>query len=144
MAAAPSAALVKPAGRVCAGLTAADGGAQWSGDFFFTQLADTQFGLFDTNSENVSWTEESALFKLAIVHINTIKPRFVIVCGDLTNAMPNGRYKAPSGLMASQVLLFVSVLAQLVHCSCMPLLAVATFTFWLPCLPLARIHNLLF
>lgn len=60
---------------------------QWKGPFFFLQLADTQFGMFNMNQ---SWEQETELFSRAVEHINRLKPRFVIVCGDLVNAAPGG------------------------------------------------------
>lgn len=54
----------------------------WRGPFFFAQLADTQFGMFEKDER---WDKETALFTRAVAHINRIKPRFVIVCGDLVN-----------------------------------------------------------
>ncbi|MGV3721729.1 MAG: metallophosphoesterase [Actinomycetota bacterium] len=54
----------------------------WNGPFFFLQLADTQFGMFDKDER---WDKETALFTRAVEHINRLKPRFVIVCGDLVN-----------------------------------------------------------
>jgi len=54
----------------------------WKGPFFFAQLADTQFGMFDKDER---WDKETVLFTRAVEHINRLKPRFVIVCGDLVN-----------------------------------------------------------
>ncbi len=64
----------------------------WRGPFFFMQLADTQYGMF---SGNQGFTKEVALVEKAVRHINRLHPRFVIVCGDLTNATPgHTRYQA--------------------------------------------------
>jgi 3',5'-cyclic AMP phosphodiesterase CpdA len=60
---------------------------RWRGPFFFVQLADTQFGMYD---QDRSWQRETAQFELAIRHINRLKPRFVVVCGDLVNQVPGG------------------------------------------------------
>lgn len=57
----------------------------WQGSFFFMQLADTQYGFFN---ENKSFEKEVALVEQTVQHINRLRPRFVIVCGDLTNATP--------------------------------------------------------
>lgn len=58
----------------------------WRGPFFFMQLADTQYGMF-TGDEG--FEQETALVQRAVEHINRLRPRFVIVCGDLTNATPD-------------------------------------------------------
>jgi serine/threonine-protein phosphatase CPPED1 len=43
---------------------------------------------------------EVEMMKAAIAHINRLRPRFVIVCGDLVNAYPAG---PTSKLQAQQV-----------------------------------------
>lgn len=58
----------------------------WQRPYFFMQLADTQYGFFN---ENKSFEQEVALVEQAVEHINRLHPRFVIVCGDLTNATPD-------------------------------------------------------
>ncbi|QDT34806.1 metallophosphoesterase [Thalassoglobus polymorphus] len=64
----------------------------WQGPFFFLQLADTQYGMFTGNK---GFEKEAALTQQAVEHINRLQPRFVIVCGDLTNATPDQtRYQA--------------------------------------------------
>lgn len=64
----------------------------WQGPYFFLQLADTQYGMF---SKNTGLEREAALVQKAIEHINRLRPRFVVVCGDLTNATPqHARYDA--------------------------------------------------
>ena len=65
---------------------------EWQGPFMFAQLADTQFGMFRRDE---SWAEEQALAQAAVRHINRLKPKFVVVCGDLVNAMPNGPAPKP-------------------------------------------------
>src|SRR2546423_536224 len=50
---------------------------RWKGPFFFIQLADTQFGIFNHDE---TWEQETALFPRAVEHINRLKPRFIIVC----------------------------------------------------------------
>lgn len=61
---------------------------QWKGPFFFIQLADTQFGMFNMDQ---SWERETELFSRTVEHINRLKPRFAIVCGDLVNQGPGGK-----------------------------------------------------
>jgi len=64
----------------------------WEQPFFFFQLADTQYGMFTGNK---GFEKEAALTQQAVKHINRLRPRFVIVCGDLTNATPeHARYQA--------------------------------------------------
>ena len=75
-------------------------------DFSFIQLADPQFGMFasvskKTDAEIAAFAErglmirktkpiegfapETGLFTRAIEHANSLKPAFVVVCGDITN-----------------------------------------------------------
>lgn len=64
----------------------------WQGPYFFLQLADTQYGMF---TGNTGFEKEAALAQQAVEHINRLRPRYVIVCGDLTNATPlHARYDA--------------------------------------------------
>lgn len=64
----------------------------WQGPYFFLQLADTQYGMF-TGNEGLE--QEAVLAQRTVEHINRLRPRFVIVCGDLTNATPeHARYQA--------------------------------------------------
>lgn len=64
----------------------------WKRPFFFIQLADTQYGMF---SGDKGFEQEAALVQRTVEHINRLRPRFVIVCGDLTNATPeHARYRA--------------------------------------------------
>ncbi|QEG39872.1 metallophosphoesterase [Roseimaritima ulvae] len=63
----------------------------WQRPFFFMQLADPQYGMF---SGNKGFEKEAALTQQAVEHINRLRPWFVIVCGDLTNATPKqARYR---------------------------------------------------
>lgn len=61
----------------------------WSGDWCFCQLADTQLGMMNNDRD---WEDEIGTAKRAVSAINALKPtpRFVVVCGDLVNAYPNG------------------------------------------------------
>ena len=67
--------------RELAGLTRAEEG-KWQGPFFFIQLADPQFGFMKDRAQEVKNAER------AVEHINRLKPRFVVVCGDLTHPAP--------------------------------------------------------
>ena len=50
--------------------------------FYFIQMSDPQFGMFE---ENKSSEKETALFTKAIREANRLKPAFVVVTGDLVN-----------------------------------------------------------
>ena len=67
-----------------AGLGPAEEGA-WRGSFHFVQLADPQLGMLHRDA---SWREELAMLSLAVEHVNRLKPRFVVVSGDLINGFP--------------------------------------------------------
>lgn len=67
------------------GLTVEGGQAAWDGEFVFVQMADTQLGL---EWDNQKWDHEAQLATEAVRHINSIKPKFAIICGDLVNYLP--------------------------------------------------------
>jgi len=50
--------------------------------YFFLQMADPQFGMY---TKDVDFAQETANYEFAIATANRLKPRFVIVCGDLVN-----------------------------------------------------------
>ena len=50
--------------------------------FFFLQASDPQFGMF---TKNVGFAQETANWEFVIANANRLKPRFVVVTGDLTN-----------------------------------------------------------
>ena len=50
--------------------------------FFFVQLSDPQFGMYTKDRD---FAQETANYEFAIATANRLKPRFVIVCGDLVN-----------------------------------------------------------
>jgi 3',5'-cyclic AMP phosphodiesterase CpdA len=52
------------------------------GEFFFIQLADTQFGMFTADRD---FTQETANYEFVVANINRLRPRFVVICGDLIN-----------------------------------------------------------
>lgn len=68
----------------------------WNGDFYFIVGSDPQFGLMDWyqnpdyNPEKADWTEEIISATLAVDKINKLspKPRFFVICGDLSNEFP--------------------------------------------------------
>jgi len=54
---------------------------RWTAPFFFVQMADPQFGFMDAAQERKN-------AEAAVQHINRLKPRFAIVCGDLVHPNP--------------------------------------------------------
>lgn len=68
----------------------------WQEDFYFVQGADPQFGMMGTfkrtdfSPETLNWDEEIRLAKLSVEKVNQLnpKPRFFVICGDLTHQMP--------------------------------------------------------
>lgn len=50
--------------------------------WFFIQMSDPQFGMYDGNRDFI---EETANFEFAIATANRLKPAFVIITGDLVN-----------------------------------------------------------
>jgi 3',5'-cyclic AMP phosphodiesterase CpdA len=59
----------------------------WRGPFFFVQIADTQLGMIESNE---GWDQETDLFERAVVAINRLRPRFVIMSGDMVNQPVGG------------------------------------------------------
>ncbi|KAF4649820.1 Serine/threonine-protein phosphatase cpped1 [Perkinsus olseni] len=49
-------------------------------------MADTQLGMYRADEE---WSEEVEMASRSISYINRLKPKFVVVCGDLINAWPD-------------------------------------------------------
>lgn len=50
--------------------------------WFFIQLTDTQLGMFTGNQD---FAQDAANFEFAVASVNRLKPRFVIITGDLVN-----------------------------------------------------------
>lgn len=72
---------------------------QWKGPFCFIQAADCQYGMIENfilKRPNPGWDEEIKLSEQAIEAINmmTPRPKFLVICGDLVDAMP-GTVKKP-------------------------------------------------
>ncbi len=56
---------------------------QGTGDtFFFLQMSDPQFGMYTKDRD---FKQETTNYEFAIATANRLRPRFVIVCGDLVN-----------------------------------------------------------
>jgi len=71
----------KASGGAYPGLTqAAEGG--WRGPFFFVYMADPQLGMME---DDRSWDQELALVRKAVREVNRLRPRFVVIGGDMTN-----------------------------------------------------------
>eukprot|EP01083_Nonionella_stella_P148136 468446_1 len=72
--------------RTFGGLTPENEG-EFTEDFTFVQMADCQLGFIE---ENKSWDREIELLESAVEKINSLKPkpRFAILCGDMTHAFP--------------------------------------------------------
>ena len=51
-------------------------------EFFFIQLADMQFGMFASDRD---FAQETVNYEFVVANINRIRPRFVVICGDLIN-----------------------------------------------------------
>jgi len=56
--------------------------AQPSDVNFFLQLSDPQFGMF---ADNKDFRQETINFEFAIATANRLRPKFVVICGDLIN-----------------------------------------------------------
>jgi serine/threonine-protein phosphatase CPPED1 len=50
--------------------------------FFFVQLTDPQFGMYESDK---GFTKETELYEKAIAAVNRLRPEFVVITGDLVN-----------------------------------------------------------
>jgi 3',5'-cyclic AMP phosphodiesterase CpdA len=55
--------------------------------WFFIQLSDVQFGMFDNNA---GFAKETALYEKAVAEINRLNPDFVVITGDFVNDQNSG------------------------------------------------------
>jgi predicted phosphodiesterase len=53
---------------------------------FFIQMSDPQFGMY---AENKDFLQETINFEFAIATANRLRPKFVVICGDLINQAGN-------------------------------------------------------
>ena len=53
-----------------------------TGTEFFIQLADPQFG---ASTADRDFVQETANYEFAVANVNRLRPKFVIICGDLIN-----------------------------------------------------------
>lgn len=72
---------------------------QWKEPFFFVQIADPQLGITAGFAEQdgqggSTWEVEKENLRKAVSAINKLRPRFVVVSGDLTHASPPKSYYA--------------------------------------------------
>jgi len=76
-------------------------------NFYFIQMSDPQFGMYTANK---SFEKETKNFERAIAEANRLKPRFVIVTGDLVNqngdAAQVAEYKRISALLHPSIRLY--------------------------------------
>src|SRR4051812_32928891 len=81
--------------------------ASFGQDVVFLQMSDTQFGMY---TKDVDFVQETANYEFAVANANRLKPRFVIVCGDLVNkagdAAQIAEYKRISGKLDPAVKLY--------------------------------------
>ena len=92
--------------RVVCGLSRAEEG-EWTGDYDFIQLADPQLGMLHWDHD---WTEELTMLRLAVQHVNRLRPRFLVISGDLINAFPT---EDNASVAARQVASFKEALHEL-------------------------------
>ena len=76
-------------------------------NFYFIQMSDPQFGMF---TDNKSFEKETRNFEKAIAEANRLKPRFVVVTGDLVNrngdAAQVAEYKRIAALLDPSIPLY--------------------------------------
>src|SRR5439155_11109305 len=58
---------------------------------FFIQMSDPQFGMY---AENKDFLQETINFEFAIATANRLRPKFVVICGDLINQAGNAAQAA--------------------------------------------------
>lgn len=58
---------------------------------FFLQMSDPQFGMY---SENRDFAQETVNFEFAMATANRLRPKFVVICGDLINQAGNAAQAA--------------------------------------------------
>ena len=85
----------------------ADEQSSWGGSYDFIQLADPQIGMFKMDAD---WAEELTMLRIAVHHVNRLKPRFLLVSGDLTNAWPSEKTRE---VIAEQVSSFKEAMREL-------------------------------
>lgn len=56
--------------------------AQSQQPWFFAVLSDPQFGMY---AKDKNFTQETANLEFVVANLNRLRPRFVVICGDLVN-----------------------------------------------------------
>jgi 3',5'-cyclic AMP phosphodiesterase CpdA len=69
-------------------------------NFYFIQMSDPQFGMY---TDNKSFEKETRNFEKAIAEANRLKPRFVIITGDLVNRNGDAEQIAEYKRIAAQL-----------------------------------------
>ena len=57
---------------------------EWKGAFYFIQMSDPQFGFMEAE-------QEAKNAEKAVAHVNRLKPKFAVVCGDLVHPPPGNK-----------------------------------------------------
>ena len=66
----------------------------------FLQMSDPQFGMY---SENKDFAQETVNFEFAIATANRLRPKFVVICGDLINQAGNSAQAAEYHRIAAKL-----------------------------------------
>ena len=93
--------------RTISGFSGDGGNKAWGGAYDFIQLADPQIGMFKMDKD---WAEELTMLRIAVHHVNRLKPKFLLVSGDLTNAWPSEKTRE---VVAAQVSSFKEAMREL-------------------------------
>src|SRR6266849_11135042 len=67
---------------------------------FFLQMSDPQFGMY---AENKDFRQETINFEFAISTANRLRPKFVVICGDLINEAGNAAQAAEFHRIAAKL-----------------------------------------
>ena len=67
---------------------------------FFLQMSDPQFGMY---AENKDFRQETINFEFAIATANRLRPKFVVICGDLINQAGNAAQAAEYHRIAAKL-----------------------------------------
>jgi 3',5'-cyclic AMP phosphodiesterase CpdA len=80
-----------------------------SAPFFFIQVTDPQFGMYDADK---GFSKETELYEKAVTEINRLNPDFVIITGDLVNNKDNRsqitEFKRITGKIGQQIPVYYS------------------------------------
>lgn len=71
-----------------------------AGPNFFLQMSDTQFGMY---ADNKDFLQETINFEFAIATANRLRPKFVVICGDLINEAGNAAQAAEFHRIAARL-----------------------------------------